>query len=91
MTAGQWFVTILMIVFGVVFVGFNILCWIGDRIEKQMRAELADIERDFDALGPSPSMEEMQPALDRLAAYKANYASRFSSTLSAPNRSTAQR
>lgn len=60
-----------MIVFGVWFVGFNILLWVGDHIDKRNRAELSGIVRDFDALGPSPSMEEMQPALYRLAAYKA--------------------
>lgn len=70
MTAGQWFGTVLTIVFGVWFVGFNILLWVGDRIDKRNRAELADISRDFDALGPNPSLEEMQPALDRLAAYR---------------------
>ncbi|BEL38469.1 hypothetical protein DDK00_24110 [Mycobacteroides abscessus] len=73
MTAGQWFGTVLMIVFGVWFVGFNILLWVGDRIDKRNRAELADISRDFDALGPNPSLEEMQPALDRLAAYRIRF------------------
>ncbi|AMU45358.1 hypothetical protein E3G59_001839 [Mycobacteroides abscessus] len=62
-----------MIVFGVWFVGFNILLWVGDRIDKRNRAELADISRDFDALGPNPSLEEMQPALDRLAAYRIRF------------------
>ncbi len=81
MTAGQWFGTVLMTVFGVPIVGFLILSWAMDiadsRKRRLLQNELADITRDFDALGPYPSIEEMRPALDRLAVYRVKYAAQL--------------
>ncbi len=78
MTAAQWFGVTLVTLFSVPMFGFLILSWAMDiadnRKRRQLREELADISRDFDALGPNPSLEEMQPALDRLAAYRIRFA-----------------
>lgn len=78
MTAGQWFGVALMTLFIVPTFAFLILSWAMDiadnRKRRQFREELADISREFDALGPNPSLEEMRPALDRLAAYRIRFA-----------------